>query len=125
MSDLLFQLPAATGTINWKDEKDEPGVDTKSLVDHRFALVQDMIDEATADFASALDAMRRTLTPIIVRDIPSSGIETSDIDVNIPDFTSAFDAVFNATLPSFSVSYTEPEGKPDPSSFEWEDGQIS
>jgi hypothetical protein len=42
-----------------------------------------MIDEATADFASALDAMRGALTPIVVRDIPSSGIETSDIDANI------------------------------------------
>ena len=125
MSDLEFKLPTATGIINWKDEKDEPGVDTKSLVDHRFALVQDMIDEATADFASALDAMRGALTPIIVKDIPSSGIETSDIDANIPDFTASFDAVFNAALPSFSVSYTEPEGKPDPSAFEWEEGVFA
>lgn len=122
MTDLQFKLPSSTANITWKDEKDEPGVDTKSLVDHRFALVQDMIDTATADFSSALDAMRNTLVPIVVRDIPASSIETSGIDASIPDFTGSFDAVFNATLPSFSVTYTEPEGKPDPSAFEWEEG---
>lgn len=125
MSDLNFALPKATGTIQWKDEKDEPGIDAKSLVDYRFALVQDMIDTATIDFASALDAMRSALVPIVVRNISPSGIETSAIDANIPDFTASFNATFTATLPNFSVSYTEPEGKPDPSAFEWEEGVFS
>ena len=124
MSDLEFKLPKATGYIEWKDEKDEPGVDTKTLVDHRFALVQDMIDTATADFASALDAMRQTLTPIIVNDIASSGIEVTGITTDIPDFTGSFTATFTATLEDFDVTYTEPDGKPDSAVVEWEDGTV-
>lgn len=124
MSDLEFKLPKTTGTIAWKDEKDEPGVDTKTLVDHRFALVQDMIDTATADFASALDAMRQTLTPIVVNDIGSSGIEVTGITTDIPDFTGSFTATFTATLEDFDVTYTEPDGKPDSTVVEWEDGTV-
>ena len=124
MSDLEFAMPTATGSIQWKDEKNEPGVDTKTLVDHRFALVQDMIDTATADFSSALDAMRQTLVPITVRDIESSDISLDGIDTSVPSFTGSFDSTFTATLEDFDVTYVEPEGKPDPADVEWEDGTI-
>ena len=125
MTSLEFLLPRTTGSIAWKDEKNEPGVDTKTLVDHRFSVVQNMIEEATADFASALDSMRASLAPIVVNSIPTSGIEVTEIGAAIPDFVGTFDTVFSAVLPEFSVSYTEPEGKPDSSAFEWEEGIFS
>jgi len=125
MSELNFALPTAEGGINWKDEKDEPGVDTKSLVDHRFALVQDMIDSATEDFEDSIITMRNTLTPIVVNDISTSGINAGDVAVDIPDFTGAFTATFTATLEDFDVTYTEPAGKPDAGEFVWEDGTFS
>jgi hypothetical protein len=124
MSDLEFKLPKATGLIRWKDEKDEPGVDTKALVDHRFALVQNMIEDATKDFASALLAMRGALTPIVVRDLVASGISVAGVTTDIPEFTGSFTKTFTATLEDFDVAYAEPSGKPDASEVVWEDGTI-
>ena len=122
MSDLAFNLPK--NSITWKDEKDEPGVDTKSLVDYRFALVQDMIDAATTDFSDAIIAMRAALTPIVVNDIASSDISVEGITTYIPEFTGSFTKTFTATLSDFDVEYTEPAGKPDSSEVVWEDGTI-
>lgn len=122
MSDLAFNLPK--NNITWKDEKDEPGVDTKSLVDHRFALVQSMIDEATEDFSSAIISMRAALTPIVVNSIAASGISVTGITTDIPEFTGSFTKTFTATLDNFDVAYTEPAGKPDASAVVWEDGTI-
>jgi len=122
MTDLEFALP--NEEAQWLYRKNEPGVDTKTLVDYRFALVQDMIDQATADFASALTTMRGSLVPIVVRDLASSGIDITGISTDIPEFTGSFTATFTATLDEFEVNYVEPGGKPDPSTVVWEDGTI-
>lgn len=124
MSDLVFKLPKTTGAIRWTDEKDEPGVDTKSLVDHRFALVQNMIENATGDFAAAISTMRGTLTPINVKDLSASGISVTGVTTDIPEFTGSFTKIFTATLENFDIVYTEPAGKPDSSEVVWEDGTI-
>lgn len=121
MSELLFNLPDA---IPWKYERSEPGVDTKSIVDHRFGLVQSMIDDAKSDFASALTEMRSKLTPITVGTVALSGIDIEALNVDVPDFTLAFNKVFNTTLPEFTVTYVEPGGKPSDVIPTWEDGTF-
>lgn len=123
-SALDFKMPIAVGEVDWKTEETEPGVAAKTLVDHRFAVMQSMIDDATEDFNSSLEVMRATLTPIVVAAIPTSGISVDGISGDIPDFTKSFDAVFSATLDDFTVEYTEPAGKPDAADSTWEDMPI-
>ena len=122
---IQLKLPISSGGVSWKAEKNEPGVDTKSLVDHRFAVVQNMIDAATGDFESSMTTMRQTLQPIVVNSIAPSGIIVSDLVESIPNFTGSFTATFNETLDSFSIQYVEPGGKPDAAEFSWEEGVFS
>lgn len=60
----------------------------------------------------------------MVNDLAIAGITVPDLGGEIPTFTGTFDKTFTATLDDFEVAYVEPDGKPDASLVEWEDGTI-
>lgn len=117
-----FALPRS---IPWITEQVEPGTQARTLVDERFDAVADMVAAAKDDFDDSIATMNASLSPIVVNDIAVAGIEVPDLGGDIPTFTGAFSKTFTATLEDFDVAYVEPDGKPDASLVEWEDGTIS
>lgn len=119
---ISFSLPRSIG---WITQQQEPGVQARSLVDERFDAISALVEDSREDFASAIVAMNQSLSPIVVNDLNIAGIEVPDLGGDIPTFTGTFDKTFTATLEDFDVSYVEPDGKPDASLVEWEDGTVS
>ena len=117
-----FSLPRS---IPWITEQVEPGTQARTLVDERFDAVADMVAAAKDDFDDSIAAMNASLSPIVVNDIAVAGITVPDLGGDIPTFAGTFDKTFSATLDEFDVTYVEPDGKPDASLVEWEDGTIS
>lgn len=117
-----FNLPKS---IPWITSQAEPGTQARTLVDERFDSIAALVEDSRLDFASAIAAMNQSLSPIVVNELNTAGITVPDLGGDIPTFTGSFDKTFVATLEEFDVVYTEPEGKPDPSAFEWEEGVFS
>lgn len=116
-----FSLPR---NIGWITSQSEPGVQARTLVDERFDAVASMVEGAKDEFDASIAAMNQSLSPIVVNEIAVAGITVPDLGGDIPTFTGAFDKTFTATLEDFDVAYVEPDGKPDASAVEWEDGTV-
>lgn len=119
---VTFKLPKS---IPWITQQSEPSVSARTLVDERFDTIAALTDQAKLDFDAAISEMQASLSPIVVGDLDIHGITVPDLGGDIPSFTGVFDKTFTATLEDFEVVYVEPEGKPDPTGKEWEDGVIA
>ena len=119
---VTFKLPKS---IPWITQQSEPSVSARTLVDERFDTIVALTDQAKIDFDAAMAKMTESLSPIVVNDLDIHGITVPDLGGDIPSFTGVFDKTFTATLEDFEVVYVEPEGKPDPTGKEWEDGVIA
>lgn len=119
---VTFNLPR---NIGWLTSQAEPGVQARTLVDERFDAVASLVEGAKDEFDASIAAMNQSLSPIVVNEIAVAGITVPDLGGDIPTFSGVFDKTFTATLDDFDVVYVEPEGNPDASLVEWEDGTIS
>jgi len=123
---VTFKFPKS---IPWTTSMYEPGTSAglraRDFVDERFEAVTGLVESSRVEFADAISKMNQSLSPIVVNELDIAGITVPDLGGDIPTFTGTFDKTFTATLEDFDVTYTEPEGKPDPSAFEWEEGIFS
>ena len=95
-----FRLPRS---MPWITSQNEPGTSTKSYITERFDAVKGVVDEAKADFDSAIDGINSMLQPVIVDDLKLKGVEVPSFSESIPE-PANFVKSFSATMPQFTAS---------------------